>query len=104
MELSRLAVRAPGSPERIAQQREGLCRAPSVPFPPELSEHARFGEQSTARALCHVGIEAGLVLIPAAAADFDSNRFRLVRLASLGLCRDPGQNFHGDGRRISVCV
>lgn len=52
--------------------------APCVPFPPELSEHTGFGEHSTARALCHLGIKAGLVLIPAAPADFDSSRFRLV--------------------------
>lgn len=49
-----------------------------MPFPPELSEHTRFGEQSAARALCRVGFEALLVLIPAAPADFDSSRFKLV--------------------------
>lgn len=49
-----------------------------LPLCPELSEHTGFGEHSTARALCHVGTKAVLVLIPAAAADFDSSRFRLV--------------------------
>lgn len=49
-----------------------------MPFPPELSGHTVFGEHSPARALCQVGIEAELVLIAAAPADFDSSRFRLV--------------------------
>lgn len=49
-----------------------------MPFPPEPSGHTGFGEHSTARAPCPGGIQALLVLIAAAPADFDSSRFRLV--------------------------